>query len=255
MLRPSALFAIAAMLAFVMLFNRKRVVAGRRLLGLALLGLIGFAILPGGAWMLGVLEDRFPVPDDTGAVAGIIVLGGSVNTLMSEDRGQIILGDGAERLTEFMRLGRAHPDAKLVFSGGIGLLSGEGPTEANITERFFVEQGFDVGRVWFEDASRNTVESAKATYQHIKPQPGERWLLVTSARHMPRAMGLFRHAGWDAQAYPVDYYTSTSRSGIHWPPKLGYVDTAVYEWGGLITSWLRGRIDGPFPGPRAMAQE
>lgn len=248
-LRPSALFAIATILAFVMLFSRKHALWGRRLLGLALLGYIGFAILPGGAWMLGALEDRFPIPSDTNQVTGIIVLGGPVNTLMSENRRQVSLGGGAERLTEFMRLGSAHPEAKLVFSGGIGLLSGEGPTEAKITKRFFTEQNFDVTRIWFEDASRNTAESAVATYQHLKPQTGERWLLVTSARHMPRAVGLFRHAGWDVQAYPVDYYTMTSRTEIHWPPKLGYVDTAVYEWGGLIAAWLRGRIDTPFPGP------
>ena len=58
-----------------------------------------------------------------------------------------------------------------------------------------------------EDKSRNTVENALFARQIAMPKPGDRWLLVTSAYHMPRAIGVFRHAGFPVEAYPVDWRT------------------------------------------------
>ena len=92
-------------------------------------------------------------------------------------------------------------------------------------------------------------------FAKLNPQEGETWLLITSARHMPRAVGLFRHAGWQVVAYPVDYSVMPGEGGISWPPKLDYLNVAVYEWAGLMVGWLRGRIDEPFPGPVPVAQQ
>ena len=63
-------------------------------------------------------------------------------------------------------------------------------------------------RLTLEDRSRNTIENAVYSKALAQPKPGERWLLVTSALHMPRAMGAFRQAGFAVEAYPVDYQTN-----------------------------------------------
>src|SRR6266478_6390205 len=43
--------------------------------------------------------------------------------------------------------------------------------------------------------------------QSFSPSLVRRWLLVTSAYHMPRAIGVFRKAGFPVEPYPVDWRT------------------------------------------------
>jgi uncharacterized SAM-binding protein YcdF (DUF218 family) len=104
-----------------------------------------------------------------------------------------------------------------------------------------------------ESQSRSTAENTVFTKRLIAPKPGERWLLVTSAYQMPRAIGAFRQADFRVDAYPVDYQTvgwqdlwmfSGSLMG-----GIGKTDTAVHEWLGLFAYWITGRIPVLFPGP------
>jgi uncharacterized SAM-binding protein YcdF (DUF218 family) len=88
----------------------------------------------------------------------------------------------------------------------------------------------------------------------IKPRPGERWLLITSAYHMPRAVGCFRRAGLSVEAYPVDWRTG-GRRGLTTPSGsvaggLDRADVAVREWLGLVAYWITGRTSDLFPAPR-----
>lgn len=254
LMKPSALFITAVAVGFVLLFTRFGPRWGRWLIGLAFFGYALVAVLPLGELALSVLENRFPARQGTSEpVTGILVLGGSFNTVMTRERAQVSLTSSAERLTEFMRLARMYPQARLIFSGGSGLVFDTKPTEAEVARTFFIEAGFDVSRVEFEDQSRNTAESARLSFAQVSPKVDERWLLITSARHMPRAMGLFRYAGWPVTAHPVDYTTLPSGASGHfwpsWPGSIGSADMAAYEWGGLLAAWLRGNIDDPFPAP------
>jgi len=104
----------------------------------------------------------------------------------------------------------------------------------------------------FEDASRNTVENAEFSHRLAQPKSGETWLLVTSAFHMPRAVGCFRRAGWNVVAYPVDHSTA----GESEPPiqfnfgsGLGGLRAAVHEYLGLFFYWIGGKTDALFPAP------
>jgi uncharacterized SAM-binding protein YcdF (DUF218 family) len=67
--------------------------------------------------------------------------------------------------------------------------------------------GISRDRAILEDRSRNTVENAVFSKAIVQPKRGERWLLVTSAYHMPRAIGVFRKAGFPIEPYPVDWRT------------------------------------------------
>jgi uncharacterized SAM-binding protein YcdF (DUF218 family) len=112
--------------------------------------------------------------------------------------------------------------------------------------------GVPRARVLLENRSRNTYENAVFTRDLVKPKPGERWLLVTSAAHMPRSVGCFRRAGFPVEAYPVDWHSApdfTFSLNRRIAGALGLFDFGVHEWAGLVIYWLRGRTSEFFPSP------
>lgn len=230
---------------------------GARRSGLGLVSLVAAVLLvigvgPVGSLLVVPLENRFPVPTLPDRVDGIIVLGGSVRPVITEARDQVALKDNAERLTEFMRLARRYPDARLVFTGGSASLIRPDLKEAADARRFFAEMGMDLGRIVFESESRNTHENAVYTHALVKPAVGETWILVTSASHMPRAVGVFRRIGWPVVPYPVDYWT-TGEGGLgltyNLLPGLVALEYGGREWVGLLAYHLFGWTEGLFPGP------
>lgn len=219
---------------------------------LALLLVVGAA--PLGALAIAPLENRFPAPPaDLPAPYGIVVLGGAIDDDISRARGQTTFDEGAERLTETAILARRYPSARIVYSGGSNSLSGRPSSEAEEGRKLLVALGVDPQRVTIEPRSRNTDENARFTAAMVHPESGQTWLVVTSAFHMPRAMGLFRKAGFDAVAAPVDFRTEGQgrdwRLNANLPRGLELFDLAVHEWIGLAAYRLSGRIESFFPAP------
>ena len=248
----NALVVLALAGAFALLFRRKRL--GVVLAWTAALGFVLFGWGPAGFILMRPLEDRFPrPPNDMPEPTGIIVLGGVIGA-PTVPRGAIALTQDGERLTETATLAHRYPNARVVVSGGTFGSRSEEESEALIAKRFLIDLGVDSSRIATEPRSLSTAENAAFTRELIMPQPGERWLLVTSASHMPRAVGAFRHAGFPVIAYPVGY-TTTGRpedySAIRLEASTSLVraDVAVHEWLGLIAYRLTGRIDSLLPGP------
>jgi uncharacterized SAM-binding protein YcdF (DUF218 family) len=151
-------------------------------------------------------------------------------------------------MTEFVALARRYPDAKLVFSAGSASVFPDQPPETDGAKLLFGELGIDPSRVIFEDRSRNTYENAVFSKALATPKPGEIWLLVTSASHMPRSVGVFRAAGWTVVPWPVAYKTGgpyTVRFGGHFL----HLDLALHEWIGLAAYRVLGRTNALFPAP------
>jgi uncharacterized SAM-binding protein YcdF (DUF218 family) len=149
-------------------------------------------------------------------------------------------------------LARQFPDAKLVFTGGTGSLLEPNLREADAAARFLYRLGVDPSRVLFERKSRNTFENAVFTRQAVQPGPADRWLLVTSARHMPRAVGAFRQAGWRVDPFPVDYRTRRTLNpwrNLNFSARLGALRAALREWVGLAFYYATGRSSALFPAP------
>lgn len=205
-----------------------------------------------GALLLGPLEERYKRPSPAPqAVAGIIVLGGGFEGGINLVRGGYELNSGGDRFVETAILARRYPQARIVVSGGSGALILDGDTDAATAPRLLTALGVAPERLILEDKSRNTHENAVFTRDLVKPAAGETWLLVTSAFHMPRSMGLFRKVGFDVTPWPTDYRT-TGREGVglftdNPIDSIQTTSMAVREWIGLIAYRLSGRIDSILP--------
>ncbi len=253
--RPDTLLLLALVGGAVLQWTRRGLNLGRGLVTLAAVAAVFLAVVPVGRVLIGVLEDRFP-PLRAGEIAhrveGIVVLSGVVDTSVTTARGQLALNASAERLTEFAALARRFPEARLVFTGGSGDPFDQTLKEADIVASFITEFGIDPARVTFENQSRNTSENAVMAKALAGPSPDSAWVLVTSAFHMPRAVGAFRHAGWTVVPYPVDYITRGDEDlspMFNLGGGLGSLSQAIHEWLGLFMYWVTGRSDSPFPGP------
>jgi uncharacterized SAM-binding protein YcdF (DUF218 family) len=250
---PSNLTIGFGLLGIVLLGTRLAHLGGR----LTVASVIALAVLglsPLGNALIIPLEDRFPPWDDTrGAPDGIVVLGGGITADVSAARDDVALNEAGERVTATVALARRYPDARIVYSGGTGALIYRGGSEAASAVRIFESLGIPHARIVAEEQSRNTVENAVFSMLLAMPQPGERWLLVTSAYHMPRAMGIFHRAGFPVEAYPVDWRTRGPQDALRpfttFGSGLERADTAAREWVGLVVYWLTGRSSSLFPGP------
>jgi uncharacterized SAM-binding protein YcdF (DUF218 family) len=217
-----------------------------------LLAICGFS--PLGRLLLYPLESRFPPWDAVrGAPDGIIVLGGSIDVDLSAAHGVAVTSGGADRLIAAAMLANRYPNARIIYSGGSSRLISGDAREADYATALFESLGVSRKRLTMEPRSRNTQENAEFSKALAAPKSGERWLLVTSAYHMPRSAGLFRKAGFEVETYPVDWrggeranllmFSTVALDGLE------RTDVALREWMGLVAYWATGKIDRLLPGP------
>ena len=227
---------------------------GRKLVMAAVLLLVICGLSPLGNLLLYPLESRFPPWDAArGAPDGIIVLGASIEADLSAAHGTPVVRSAPDRLIVAAALAHRYPNARIVFSGGSANLISNDAREADFAGAIFESLGISKSRLIMERASRNTLENAEFSKALVAPKDGERWLLVTSAFHMPRSVGLFRKAGFEVEAYPVDWrvggwddifkFSNVAVDG------LGRTDLAVREWMGLIAYRATGKIKELLPRP------
>ena len=227
---------------------------GRKLViaSVVLLAICGFS--PLGKWLLYPLESRFPPWDAArGAPDGIVVLGGSIDPDLSVAHGVAVVRSAADRVIAAAALARRYPKAHIIFTGGSANLMSGDAREADYATALFESLGVSRERLTMERRSRNTQENAEFTKAMAAPKSGERWLLVTSAYHMPRSVGLFRKAGFAVEPYPVDWHTGGAADLLTFSKLavegLERTDTAVREWMGLAAYRATGKIDELLPGP------
>jgi uncharacterized SAM-binding protein YcdF (DUF218 family) len=143
-------------------------------------------------------------------------------------------------------LSQDYPKARLIFSG----FSARDPDAEWL--KLFARLGGDLTRTCMEPRPRTTSEDALYAAALLKPKRSERWMLVTSALHMPRAVGCFRVAGFQVEPHPIASGIDRSRPFTGFAPgsgALGALDVAAKEWIGLVAYRLMGKTDALFPGP------
>jgi uncharacterized SAM-binding protein YcdF (DUF218 family) len=247
---PSNVVSLIGILGLLLLPTRFARPGRWLALSLIVLAILGFS--PLGNALIIPLENRFPPWDEArGSPDGIIVLGGAIDGLGLGN--EVMLNEAAERLTIVPELARRYPNARILFSGGSGALMDDRSAEVKFVPCLLESLGIPRSRIILEDRSRNTVENAVFSKAMVQPKPGERWLLVTSAYHMPRAIGAFRKARFPVEPYPVDWRTRGTEDALRPFATMGdglrRTDTAVHEWVGLAVYWLTGRSSELFPVP------
>lgn len=249
LLQPDAVVLYALALAIALLYWQRQRWAQWVLM--ATLGALTIlAVLPIGAWMWQPLEQRFPAnPPLPAKVDGIIVLGGFLDPIVSDYWQQAEVSDSVERGLAFAALARAHPEARLVMSGGSAALVLPDVREADYTPLLLDTLQVEAARVQLERESRNTSENASYSKQLMQPQPGETWVLVTSASHMPRAVGVFCRQGWPVVPWPVDHQWSPSANRLRFSLVNNWLtlNLALHEWLGLLAYHLTDKTDALFP--------
>ena len=237
---------VALLLALGLLALQRKPRLGRGLLraALAVLLVMGWQPLPDLG--LRALESRYTeiAPDaDLSGYAGVVLLGGALGAgYVAQAHMQPITNDYAERMSAAASIVLRHPHLPVVFTGGEGALLGTGPSEADRAKIFFDSLGIAAHRVRYESVSRNTYENAILTAQMPGVNKTEKWLLLTSAWHMPRSMASFEKAGWNVTAYPVDY-----RTGTHTPWTEYELQSGSEHWQLLLhelVGWLAYRLTG-----------
>ncbi len=227
---------------------------GRKLMVIAIVLLAICGFMPLGYALMYPLEQRFPAWDpNRGAPDGIVVLGASIDPDASAAHGVPVVKVAPDRIITAAALARRYPNMRIVFSGGSGSLFWTDAREADYAGKVFESLGIPKERLIMERRSRNTYENAAFSKAIVAPKPGERWLLVTSAYHMPRSMGVFRKVGFPVEPYPVDwtvgghddFFTLSRMAG----DGLDRTDIGMREWIGLLAYRLTGRTDELFPGP------
>lgn len=246
-LQPLTWVATVLLVGVVLLSLRSRrpQVWGRNLCVTAtvLLFFLGWQALPD-TLVRGLEEQHEPPSTNLSGYAGMVVLGGVFR--LPDGRGHDLpaLGRGADRIVAPLPLLRRYPQMRIVFTGGDGSLFNPGEAEAEVAKVFLAAMGVDMSRVLFESRSRNTYENATFSRDVPGVDIRQRWLLVTSASHMPRALATFQKAGWNVAPYPVDYYSSHETQWLSYSLMrgIGAWETVLYEYVAMAAYRLAGRL-------------
>lgn len=246
LISPDSLLVILGMGAWISLILGWQQFS-RKLLALLALLLLLIGSVPVGEWLIAPLETRFQANAALPAqVDGVIVLGGAVDPQLSDAWGQTELESSADRLIAFSYLASLYPQAQLVYTGGSASVAEQEYKEADYVGFLLAQIGLGQAAIIYESESRNTAENVSNSKPLVNPQPHQNWILVTSAYHMPRAVGVFCQQQWPVHAYPVDHHSRPAnlwRLNFNFAENLSLLRTAMREWAGLIAYRVSGRSD------------
>jgi uncharacterized SAM-binding protein YcdF (DUF218 family) len=224
-----------------------------QLLALSFILIICVCVIPLGQWLCIFLENRFPqpkvIPEDA---TGIILCGSGFDQTTSLARGQPCYNSSIGRLIDFVRVAQFNPKLRLCFTGG-GAFTNKIVNESKLAKDLFLTCGLDVSRIEFETQARDTIENAVLSYKMVKPLPQEKWVLMTSSFHLPRAVGLFQKAGWiNIIPYPVDFNTAGSYRLINFDFEWGFSTwrRASHEFLEMFSNYIFGYSESLIPGPQ-----
>lgn len=234
---PSHLIALLFIAGLVALLSRRSRRIAIFLLGTGAALYIVFGVGPVSYWLLGRLEQRHPAIhsfDHLRDIGTIVILTGHAEPDPYFPISSAARSSTAFRIMEAARLWKVFPEKQILISGF--------EMAAGIMKKVLVSLGVPESQISIEGRSGNTYESA-VNIQKI--MGGRSFILVTSAGHMPRTMGVFRKLGMNPVPAPADYQTGQRCMDAHFfptPSHLGYSDLAIHEYLGILWYRLKGRI-------------
>ncbi len=237
---PFCFLLMAAGLALLWFSRRQN--AGKVLAtaGFAILLLLSYGWLSGP--LLRSLEHTYPAPDEAALASAkwVVVLGGGSSSDPSLPVTSRPGGTTLARLVEGIRLQRQIPGSRLLLSGAAVFSSG---SDAQAMAAVALALGVPFASIVLDDASPDTETQAVNVARIVKDEP---CVVVTSAYHLPRAIGLFSKAGLRPVPAPAQFLTSQNIGFSPldlYPTTGGLVRAHIVENEYLGTAWstLRGR--------------
>jgi len=241
---PVSICLVLLVLGLIFLWFTRRQKTGKVLvtIGVVLLALFSYSAFSD--HLLGPLEYRYPPvlnPAGFSDVKWVVVLGsGHISDPRLPVTGQID-ESAAVRLVEGIRLHRMLPDSKLVLSGGRVF---DPVPHARVMADVAAVVGVDKHHIVLQARSRDTKDEARFIRDIVG---NEKFILVTSASHMPRSMAMFKKLGMDPFPAPTDHWVKERQriSPSMFFPSAGNLrkaERAVYEYLGLMWAKLRGQL-------------
>ncbi len=218
------------------------------LINFVFITLISF--LPIGSYLIYKIEKEYhsyiKPPDQ---VDGILILGGATNPLLYNEYDQISLNGSSERLVESVFIIKKFDRAKVIFSGGSGILNRPDFNHAQVAKSFYKKIGIEIDKIIFESNSRNTHENIIYSKKIANPKINENWLLITSASHMKRALLIADKNNWELIPYAVDFKNIKDFKfipNLNLLSNLNSFQQGSHEWLGLVSYYLMGRTNKVF---------
>ena len=243
---PFSLILFIFFIGCIFLFFKKYKIANFLLFS-NLFFLLFISIFPIGNYAIFILEKQYHNKTNyPQSVHGMLILSGATNPYLSREHNSIELNGSSERLTESVSLINKHKKAKIIFSGGSGYLNNPSLDHSEVAKKFFKKMNIDIGRVIFENKSRNTYENIIFSKQITEINKNHNWIIITSASHMKRAMLVSKKQNWNFYPYAVDFKQPKS---ISFYPSFNFFGNfqsfqhASHEWLGLVSYYLMGRIE------------
>lgn len=206
------------------------------------------AIAPIGHWLLKPLENRFTNPVSLKDVKGIIVLGGGQRLGPIQKQPYSGYGQHSARMIAGLSIAKQH-ELPLYFVGGQRNIDGVTYHESTAIAQLHQQWGLDSPLI-IDNTSRNTFDNAIIAKRLLIEQPSEQFILITSAAHMPRAMGVFQRIGLNPIPYSVNYHVVGKPQWFNSSTlvsRLYLIDYAAHEWLGMIQYYTLGRSTQLFP--------
>ena len=249
LINPFNIFIYILLLVIFLLILKKNKTA-LVLLIFNVLFILMISVFPLGNFLLFQLEKKFHNVDPvTVKIDGILILGGASNPYLSSIHKQLIFNNSSERLIESIKLIKKYKDAKVVFSGGLGDINYPNLDHAKVAKDLFDSMEINTTEIIFENKSKNTYENIIFSKKIANIKKNEKWLLVTSAFHMNRAMLIANKHGLNLIPYPVDFRLSKNfnfKPTLRLIGNLKSLDMSLREWTGLFAYYLMGRSSGVY---------
>ena len=244
LLNPFNIFLLFICFGYILSFFSNKIFS-KIFYSLTFIFFIIIAVMPTGEFMIYQLEKKFHVlkslPNE---IDGIPILSGATQPVLTKEHNQISLNGSAERLTESLLLMKKYSNSKIIFSGGSGSLNNQKLTHSYAANLFFTNFEIKLDNIIYENNSRNTYENILFSKKIVNPKINEKWVIVTSAHHMQRALNIAEKLGWTLIPYAVDFKHLKTFS---WKPSINFLNnisifqSAIHEWLGLMVYYLTGK--------------
>lgn len=217
---------------------------GRLILALGILLLYLLSISPTADLLVGPLESRYqPLsPARVPRTGTLVVLSGGASATIDLPLSSRLTSSSTKRVLEAVRLYGLMDQPAIVISGGSG-----NPfvkvSEAALMRELLLNLRIPERRIVLESKSSNTFENATGVKRLTLKPP---LILITSARHMDRALRVFKELKMTPLPAPCDYKSRWSRADpLRFLPSAGALfasTAAIYEYVGIFWYRLTGKI-------------